>query len=782
MPSLRRVAVVVVVAIVCASAPRAQQGDVRTPLQAQIDRIFKDRAYEAPRFGPARWLADGSAYAIVERTGGQSEIARYDARSGERTVLARTALDIEDYAWSRDGQRLLVFTNTKKVWRQNTRGDYYVIDVASGRQTKLGGSAPESSLMFAKFSPDGTRVAYVRQNNIYAEQLESGDITQLTVDGSRPAGGAPWAPATPGTIVNGTSDWVNEEELDIRDGFRWSPDGRRIAYWQFDTSGVGTMTLINDTAALYPTTISFAYPKPGTTNSAVRIGVVPAAGGTTTWMKTPGDPRNTYLASLDWIDASTVAMQQLNRLQNEDDYLLGDAATGDVTRVFQDTSFKVDGHATWVDAQEDVEWIDGDRAFLWLSERDGWRHIYREARGERREARGERREERDERRETRGEGGEPLLVTRFNADVTELVAVDDKDRVVYFLASPGNPTQRYLYRAPLDGSAAPVRVTPADQPGWHSYTPSPGAKLAFHTYSSFDRVTAMDVVSLPEHRSLRKLTDPSALQATLSELLRPPVEFVKAAVGNGVTLDGWVLKPASFDPSKKYPVIVQVYGEPASQTVTDRWGGNTALFHRALADAGYIVVSFDNRGTPAPKGAAWRKVIYGAVGELAAAEQAAAVKAFAASHAYVDVDRIGIWGWSGGGSNTLNCMFRDGDVFKVGVAVAPVPDQKLYDTIYQERYMGLPEQNEDGYGRGSSINFADRLVGRLLVVHGSGDDNVHYQGTERLVNRLVELGKRFDLMVYPNRTHSISEGPGTTPHVYQLIARYFLANLPAGAR
>jgi dipeptidyl-peptidase-4 len=292
----------------------------------------------------------------------------------------------------------------------------------------------------------------------------------------------------------------------------------------------------------------------------------------------------------------------------------------------------------------------------------------------------------------------------------------------------------------------------------------------------------MDVVSLPEHRSLRPLTDPSALQTTLAGVLHPPVEFVTVPIGGGVTLDGWVLKPASFDASKKYPVIVQVYGEPAAQTVTDRWGGATALFHRALAEAGYVVVSFDNRGTPAPKGAAWRKVIYGAVGELAAAEQAAAVKAFAASHAYVDRDRVGIWGWSGGGSNTLNCMFRDADVFKVGVSVAPVPDQRLYDTIYQERYMGVPDRNEDGYGRGSSINFAAGLSGRLLIVHGSGDDNVHYQGTERLVNRLVELGKPFDLMVYPNRTHAIAEGPGTTPHVYQLIARYFVTNLPPGPR
>jgi dipeptidyl-peptidase-4 len=614
--------------------------------------------------------------------------------------------------------------------------------------------------MFGKFSPDGTRVAYVRQNNLYVEQIATGAIVQLTTDGTLPPNGAAWAPAVAGTIVNGTSDWVNEEELDIRDGFRWSPDGQRIAYWQFDTSGVGNMTLIDDTSALYPKTTTFAYPKPGTTNSAVRIGVVSAAGGATTWMKTPGDPRNTYLASLEWIDASTVAMQQLNRPQNQNDYLAADAATGSVTRLFQDTAYQVDGRSTWVDAQDDIKWIDNGTAFLWLSERDGWRHLYRVPRN----------------------GGTPTLVTKFDAEVTNLVAVDEPARIAYFLASPGRAIERYLYRAPLDGASPPVRVSPAGATGWHGYTPAPGAKLAFHTYSSFDRVPAMDVVSLPDHRSLRTLTDPSALQAKLAGVLKPAIEFVTVPVGGGVTLDGWIMKPTPFDPSKKYPVIMTVYGEPAGQIVRDQWAGATALFHRALANAGYVVASFDNRGTPSPKGAAFRKVVYGAVGELAAAEQAAAVKALAASHRYVDLDRVGIWGWSGGGSNTLNCMFRYPDVFTAGVSVAPVPDQKLYDTIYQERYMGVPDQNEDGYGRGSSINFAAGLKGRLLIVHGSGDDNVHYQGTERLVNRLVELGKRFDLMVYPNRTHSISEGPGTTPHIYQLIARYFVDNLPAGPR
>jgi dipeptidyl-peptidase-4 len=732
----------------------AQQAELARALDERIDRIFAERAYEPPRFGPARWLPDGTAYAIVERgaAGAEgSEIARYDAATGARTVLversrlvspgAPTPLDVDDYAWSVDGRRLLIFTNTKKVWRQNTRGDYWVLEVGSGALKKIGGAAPESSLMFAKFSPDGSRVAYVRANNIYVESLKDGRITQITSDGSD-------------TTINGTADWVYEEELDLRDGFRWSPDGRNIAYWQFDTTGVGIFSLIDDTDALYPVVSRYAYPKVGTTNSAVRIGVVSASAGQTRWMQVPGDPRNNYLSRLEWIDASTVAIQQLNRLQNQNDFLLADASSGAVRRAFRDES------STWVEVVDEVRWIDGGRAFLWISERDGWQHVYRVPR----------------------EGGEGTLVTRFDADVTDLIGLDETSGSLYFLASPSNATQRYLYRSKLDGSGAPERVTPADQPGSHGYDLAPGGRLAFHTWSQIDRPPVTDVVELPSHRSLRPLTDASALRAKLWFGLTRPTEFLTVDLGGGVVLDGWMLKPPSFDPARKYPVIVYVYGEPASQTVVDRWGGSRMLFHRALADAGYIVVSFDNRGTPAPKGVAWRKVIYGTVGDLSSKEQAAAIQALAARHAFIDRDRIGVWGWSGGGSNTLNTMFRFPEIYRVGVSIAPVPDQRLYDTIYQERYMGLPQDNAEGYRVGSPINFAEGLKGKLLIAHGSGDDNVHYQGTERLVNRLVALVKPFDLMVYPNRTHAIAEGPGTPAHIHRLIGRYFLDHLPPGVR
>ena len=745
----RLVAAAVVAAVgVVASA----QGRDRTALDAQLGRIFADQAYAVPAFGPARWLPDGAAYSTVERTAdGGSDIVRYEAATGARTVLVaatrlvppgqKTGLAIADYQWSADGSKLLVFTNTRKVWRQNTRGDYWVLDVASGRLTQVGAAGPEASLMFAKFSPDATRVAYVRANDLWVERLSDGRVTRLTSSGSD-------------TIVNGTSDWVYEEELDVRDGFRWSPDGRRIAYWQFDTSGVGIFTLLNNTDSVYAVVTRIPYPKPGTVNSSVRIGVVAADGGDTTWMQTPGDPRDSYLARLEWQGDGALAIQQLNRLQNQQDLLRADPVSGRVSRVFRDRS------ETWVDVVDSVRWTDQGKAFFWTSERDGWRHVYKAT----------------------ADGAATTLVTAFDADILQLVGTDAADAWVYVIASPDDPTSRYLYRARSDGSGAPERVTPANQPGTHSYRLAPGGRMAFHTYSRFDVPPVTDVVELPSHRVLRPLTDTTALQKALAAIITRPVEFFTVPGDDGVPLDGWMLKPADFDPTKKYPVITYVYGEPAATTAADQWYGGTTLFHRALADAGYVVVSMDNRGTPAPKGAPWRKAVYGAVGDLGSKDQAAAVRALLARHPFLDGTRVGVWGWSGGGTNTLNAMFRFPDVYHVGVAVAPVPDQTLYDTIYQERYMGLPDGNAAGYQRGSAIHYAHGLKGDLLIVHGSGDDNVHVQGTEKLVNRLIELGKPFDAMIYPNRSHSISEGPGTTVHLYRTIARYFVDHLAPGGR
>jgi dipeptidyl-peptidase-4 len=379
-------------------------------------------------------------------------------------------------------------------------------------------------------------------------------------------------------------------------------------------------------------------------------------------------------------------------------------------------------------------------------------------------------------------GGEPVAVTPAASDALEVAGVDAEGRWIYYIASPENATERYLFRSRTDRQGTAERITPAGQRGTHQYDISPDCRWAFHTYSTFDRVPATDLVSLPEEKSVRTLEANELLRSNAAGLLDPPVEFFQLPLASGVTVDGWMIKPRDFDAKKKYPVLVYVYGEPAGTTVVNQWSGRTGFFHRALAADGYLVVSFENRGTPAPKGRSWRKAVYGAVGVLSTQDQTEAVLELGRERPYVDPGRVGVWGWSGGGSNTLNLMFRSPDVYRVGVAVAPVPDQKLYDTIYQERYMGVPSDNAEGYRMGSPINFAGGLRGKLLIVHGSGDDNVHFQGTERLVNRLVELGKTFDFMEYPNRSHGIYEGEGTSLHVYSLIARYIEEHLPAGGR
>ena len=763
----RALGILLAIAITClgSRAACAQSAAVADLLRREF--IAKDFAVKS--YGPVRWLNGGSSYVAVEpsaKSEGTSDLVRYDTATGQREVLVSASqltpppgnekpLAIEDYAFSDDMNRVLIFTNSRRVWRANTRGDYWVLDRKSGALRKVGGGGPPSSLMFAKFSPDASKVAYVRFNNIYIQDIETGVVTQLTTDGSE-------------EIVNGTSDWVYEEEFSVRDAFRWSPDGKHIAYWQFDTSNVKNFPLVYDVGppsklltaipypdlGVYPTVRQIPYPQPGTPNSSARIGVVPAIGGETRWMQVPGYANDTYIARMEWAgDSDMLVLQHLNRLQNTNDVLLADAKTGVVQNVHQDRD------AAWVDVVDDLKWIHGGKDFLWVSEQDGWRHVYLISRD--------------------GKQVRPITTGAF--DVIEIVAVDPKEEWLYYVASPENATQRYLYRTRIDAKGTPERRTPTNQPGTHSYHVSPDLQWAIHTYSTFDTPPVTDLVHLPDLKVQRPLEDNAKLRSNLKDLISKPTEFVRVDIGDGVSLDGWLMKPKDFDPAKKYPILVYVYGEPAAQTVMDRWDGWNGIFHRALTRDGYIVASFDNRGTPAPKGAAWRKVVYGSVGVLSSKEQASALQALERTHAYIDPARVAVWGRSGGGSNTLNLMFRHPETYKVGMAVSAVPDQRLYDSIYQERYMGLPQDNAAGYKAGSAINFAEGLQGNLLLVHGSGDDNVHYQGTELLVNRLIELGKPFDFMTYPGRTHTVSEGTGTAYHLYSLLARYLEGHLPPGS-
>jgi dipeptidyl-peptidase-4 len=744
--------------------PVGAHADQRESAAKLLARTMFNPEFRPKIFRGGEWFGNGDSYLALEpsSTPNGTDIVRYQTATGARDILvaasrlvpagAKDPLPVEEYSFSADGKLLLIFTNSKTVWRQNTRGDYWVLNLATGALRKLGGDAPASTLMFAKFSPDNSKVAYVRANNVYSEDLASGKITQLTRDGAA-------------TVINGTSDWVNEEEFFIRDGFSWSPDSRSIAFWQFNTAGVRTYTLIYDLGVPrgeivtgipypetgpYPETLVYPYPLAGTPNSAVRVGVVPAAGGQVVWMHTSGDPHDFYIPRMNWADAHHVLLQHMNRLQNKNELLLADAATGS-----SDTMF-VDDDRAWVDVNNDVTFVDHGKDVLMLSERAGWRQLYRVPLA----------------------SGKGRLVTTGDYDVVAIERVTPDEKWVYFIASPNNATQRYLYRAPLDGSTSPQRLTP-NQPGTHSYTISPSGEYAFHNFTSFNIPPASDVVHLPDHRVLRITTDNSALADRVRPFSSGPAEFLKLDAGNGLMVDAWLMKPPDFDASKKYPLIVNVYSEPAGQTTADRW---PSMFDRTMTAAGYLVASFDNQGTPAPRGREWRKVVYGNIGPLSSQQQAAALQSLEKSHSFIDPQRVGVWGWSGGGTETLNLMFRYPDLYSVGVSVASVPDQRLYDSIYQERYMGLPQNSPKAYEESSAINFAAGLQGSLLVMHGSGDDNVHFQGFELLVNKLISLGKPFDMRVYPGRTHGIFEGKGTTLDVYTNILGYFEDHLPPGPK
>ncbi len=759
MPGLRRLLGAATLALSAALPVRAQSDSSLVTL----DRIFASGEFIPEFLGPVRWLDGAPAYTRLEAdsaTPGTRALVRYDAATGRRDVWVPAArlippgdsapLPIEDYGVSSDQRRLLLFTNSRKVWRDSTRGDFWALDLSTWQLQKLGGpAAAPSTLMFAKFSPDGGRVAYVRENDLYVEDLADGRLTRLTRDGSR-------------TIINGTFDWVYEEELNLRDGFRWSPDGRRIAFWQLDAAGVGEFNLINNTDSLYSFVVPVQYPKAGTTNSAARAGVVSAAGGDPVWLDVPGDPRNNYIARLEWAASpDEVVLQQLNRAQNTLEVMLGDASTGKTRTVHTERD------SAWVDVVDDLRWIDGGKSFTWISERDGWRHLYVISR----------------------DGSKTRLVTPGAFDLHNpgsasgapyVVGVDSAAGWIYYTASPDNPTQLYLYRSRLDGKGKAQRVTPADQPGYHLYSVSRDGRWAVHTYSRLGTPPVVDVVRLPKHESVRTLVTNQRLRDAVARLARGPADFMKVDAGGGLTLDAWVMKPPGFDSTRRYPVVYYVYGEPAGQTVLDQWGG-PYLWHLLLTQSGYVVASVDNRGTPAPRGREFRKAMYKKIGLVNSADQAAAARTMR-RWAWVDSTRIGVWGWSGGGSTTLNVMFRYPELYQTGMSVAPVPDQRLYDTIYQERYMGLPQENEAAYRDGSSLFVADGLRGNLLLIHGTGDDNVHFQGTERLVNALVAVNRPFTLMAYPNRSHCICEGEGTGLHLFSLLTRYLEEHLPAGGR
>jgi dipeptidyl-peptidase-4 len=698
------------------------------------------------------WAKDGYQYYKVN-AGGIDELDARDANK-KTTILTKEMLTpqgkaplaIGGFSFSEDGNKVLIFTNTKRVWRYNTRGDYWVYDLTTKTLKQLGQGKPESSLMFAKISPDGKKAAYVSGHNIYVEDLASGEIKPMTTDGAT-------------RLINGTFDWAYEEEFDCRDGFRWSPDSKLIAYWQIDARKIKNYLMLNTTDSIYPFTIPVEYPVAGEDPSSCKIGVVNVGDAKTTWIDVPGDNVQHYIPRMEWTtNSNEVILEQLNRAQNESKIFVGNVSNG-ATHVIHTEADKawIDGKARWNDGNPvGWDWLKNGKEFIWVSEKDDWRHIYRI-----------------------GEDGKEKLITKGNYDVIKLNCIDEEGGYVYFTASPDNATQKYLFRVKLNGSSkTPERLTPKDLPGTHSYDISPSAKIAIHTFSNSYTQPQTETITLPDNRHI------SGPTLAVNKDAKNKPEFFKVKTADGIEMDGWMMKPTNFDPNKKYPVVFTVYAEPAGQTVVDSYGaGHNGLYVGNMADDGYIYMAVEGRGAPSPKGAAWRKAIYKNIGIINIRDQAMAAKEIL-KWPFVDSTRIAVHGWSGGGSTTLNLLFQYPDIYKTGIAVAAVGWQLSYDNIYQERYMGVPtdEAGKEPFIKGSPVTYAKNLRGNLLYIHGTGDDNVHYRNAELLINELIKYNRQFQLMSYPNRSHGIFEGEGTSLHLRTLFTKYLKEHCPPGGR
>ncbi|MGH7720776.1 MAG: S9 family peptidase [Gemmatimonadaceae bacterium] len=710
------------------AAPLAAQ---ESPDRLSVERIFTRREFTGAPIPDPQWLRGGASYLLLRpQTGGGTSIVRVDAANGRETVLAAPpalAVDgkpitVEALTLSPDERKALLYHGSVPVWRQNTRGVYHVLDFTSGRLTPVSRNA--GLQMFAKFSPDGRMVAFVRENNLFVTDLATGAERQLTTDGSD-------------VIINGTTDWVYEEELDLRDAFRWSPDSRRIAYWRFDQSPVKTFPIVNE-LTLYPNVMSLRYPKAGESNSRVTVGVLDVTGGNTRWLAV-GPDTGIYIARMDWVDADSLVVQRLPRRQNRIDLLMVSATSGAAREIL------VERDSAWVDVGEQPYWVNGERQFLWPSERTGWRQYFLYDRN----------------------GRLVRQVTRDGADVSALAGVDERRGEVYVIEASPSPMERQLFRYSLRNAGSRTRLTTAR--GTHAVDLAPGARFVVDRHSTASTPMMATLYELPAMRQRRVLVDNDTLRRRLEQLAVRPPQFFKLPIPGGDTLNAYRIVPADFDSTRRHPVLMYVYGGPGSQTVTDAFGGTRYLWHQLLAQRGYVVVSVDNRGTGA-RGRDFKKITYLNLGDYESRDQMAAAR-WLAGRPWVDASRIGIWGWSYGGYMSSLSAGKGGDLFRAAIAVAPVTDWRFYDTIYTERFMWVPSDNAKGYTDSAPLTHAAGMQAALLLVHGTGDDNVHAQNSIVLADKLQGAGKQFELMLYPNRNHTISGG-NTSAHLYTLLTRF----------
>ena len=715
-------------------AQRSYSIPVPDETKERLNDIYEEGEFNASYFR-GDWLPDGSGFLVIENTSGNvPSLVRYDVNSGNRTIMVssdqlesekyNSTFDLTGYTLSSDGSKILLTTECKD--KNECDRAYFIFETESGSLQEVSAGYNNS------ISPDGQKILYSENNNLYVYDLSNDDTVALTDE------------EEDGPVSNNRATW--------------SPDGKSIVYVQSDASDVRLRASLEPGDPSYPEVKEVRFARVDGHISVLRVGVVDADGKEKRWLPVPIPNEGYYLGPMSWVgNSNRIMIEKRSRFRDQREFMIADIESGEIKSVYEESD------PAWVIASyrinAGVDWVNDYNNFILLSEKDGWRHAYLYSL----------------------EGKNEELLTPGAFDIIERAGIAHDKGYFYYHASPENGTQKYLYRVNLKGKKQPERVTP-EQPGTHDYDLSPDAKWAFHTYSSANTPPVTELISLPDHKVIRVLEDNKELTEKVKGSNFQPKEFIKIDIGDGIVMDAWMIKPENFKPSEKYPVFVYVYGEPHAQTVKDSWGHAMTEYHRTVADLGYIVVSIDNRGTPCPKGAAWRRAIAGSLGPLSTEEQAAALQEMAKTRSYIDLSRVGIWGWSGGGSNTLNAMFRKPDVYNLGIAVAPKPQPHLYNAWFQEIYMKTPTVNPEGYEKSAPINYAEGLEGNLLIVHGSGETNTHVQITEGLVDKLIALGKQFDYMNYPNRDHGIREGEGTSLHLRVHMIRYLLNHLPAGPK
>ncbi|MDU0370676.1 S9 family peptidase [Hymenobacter endophyticus] len=700
-----------------------------------LEDIWQKGTFSARSVPGFNWMKDGRFYSSLSK----GDLVQNDVTTGQpvQTLVAgqdlklpgqTQPLQVDGYSFNADESSILFSTDTEPIYRRSSKSYFFVYDRASKKLTPLSAGGKQ---LYATFSPDGKRVAFVRDNNLYVTDLATMRETAVTTDGVL------------NKIINGGTDWVYEEEFSFAQGFQWSPDSRYVAYYTFDESQVPEYNM-QEWGELYPKDYRYKYPKAGEKNSIVSISAYDVAAGKSAKMDV-GTETDQYIPRILWTQtADLLSIQRLNRLQNKLEILHANAKTGQSSVVLTDTD------KAYVDITDDVRYLAGGKEFLFTSEKDGYRHLY-----------------------LYDMKGKPVRqITKGSWEITEINGFDEKKSLVYFTSTEGSPLQRHLYRIDLKGKGK-TRLSEAGR-GTDMVNLSPDTRYYLNYHSEAAVPAVVSLRSGQDGKLVKVLEDNAKLREKLGQYNLATPEFFTFKTSEGVELNGQMLKPTNFDATKKYPVLMHVYGGPGSQTNADSWGGTNYLWHQMLTENGYIVVIVDGRGTGA-RGAAFKKVTYANLGKLETIDQGEGAK-YLGTLPYVDKSRIGIWGWSFGGYMTTLALTKNADLFKMGIAVAPVTNWRYYDTVYTERFLKTPQENPQGYDDNSPVQHADKLKGKLLLVHGTGDDNVHFQNSVSFVDAMVKNNKDFQTLYYPNRNHGIYGG-NTRLHLYRQMTDFVLKNL-----